>query len=281
MKIGRIELVKNCPDVTLTGYLLVFSKESVPLDDPIKNSDDSKRPAIIICPGGGFLTISEREAEPVTLFFAEQGYQGFVLRYTTYSTSESQKMNISKGLTVKQNVNFPCQLYELGQAMLLLHSNSERWHIDPQKIGICGFSSGGNIVALYSTRYNEPILTDYFDVSPEQLRPSVTIVGYPLTDYHFLMGKDLENRMKSPQKYAFLKACNIAYLGVEFPSKQLQEDVSPVNHVDKDTPPFFIWTTSTDSMVSLVHSLNMAEALSDSDISMSCIFLEKVTMVLV
>ena len=42
----------------------------------------SRRPAVVICPGGGWTMLSPAEAEPVALFFLNQGYQAFVLNYT-------------------------------------------------------------------------------------------------------------------------------------------------------------------------------------------------------
>ena len=41
-----------------------------------------RRPAVVICPGGGYGMTSDREAEPVALKFLEKGFQCFVLRYS-------------------------------------------------------------------------------------------------------------------------------------------------------------------------------------------------------
>ena len=44
---------------------------------------DEKRPAAVICPGGGYAFVSKDEGEPVALAFAKEGYHTFVLRYST------------------------------------------------------------------------------------------------------------------------------------------------------------------------------------------------------
>ena len=70
-----IKFYENREDVTLTTYVLKDSQELL---------DGKKRPAIIICPGGAYLSCSDREGEAVALRFASMGYHTFVLRYSTY-----------------------------------------------------------------------------------------------------------------------------------------------------------------------------------------------------
>ncbi|WEV40856.1 alpha/beta hydrolase [Lactobacillus sp. ESL0681] len=255
MKIKKINLVKDNPEVTLTTYLLADSPEMLA---------GKARPAIIICPGGGYFNCSDREAEPVAMYFASQGYHAFVLRYSTYQTGELTMPDLSKPLPVKEASLYPRQIRELGQAMLLIKQNASDWQVDPDQIGVCGFSAGGNVAALYATRYNEAVLTDYLQVTVQQLRPAFAITGYALTDYH-LLDRDLA-KQTSGMDAAFMKASNVAYLGKEFPDYELEASVSPIDHVDSQTPPFFIWTTSTDQLVSAGHSLNLASALAKANI---------------
>ncbi|WEV44313.1 alpha/beta hydrolase [Lactobacillus sp. ESL0684] len=255
MKIKKINLVKDNPEVTLTTYLLADSPEMLA---------GKARPAIIICPGGGYFNCSDREAEPVAMYFASQGYHAFVLRYSTYQTGELTMPDLSKPLPVKEASLYPRQIRELGLAMLLIKQNASDWHVDPDQVGVCGFSAGGNVAALYATCYNEAVLTDYFQVAAQQLRPAFAITGYALTDYH-LLDRDLA-KQTSDMGAAFMRASNVAYLGKEIPDYELEAAVSPVDHVDSQTPPFFIWTTATDQLVSAVHSLNLASALAEANI---------------
>lgn len=256
MKIEKFNLDKQNLDVTLTAYLL---------DDSPEMLNGKPRPGIIICPGGGFFNCSDREAEPVAMYLVNLGYDAFVLRYTTYFSGSLQMPDLSKPLPVNTEKIYPKQIRELGQAMLLVRKNAKKWKVDPNKVGICGFSAGGHVAALYATRFNEPVLKNYFQVDSKYLRPAVVVIGYALTDYHFL--DNTVRKMKSrPMDYNFMKASNVAYLGTEFPSYSLEEKVSPVNHVDSDTPPFFIWATATDPLVSPIHSLKMAKALAENKI---------------
>lgn len=74
MKTEVIKLYENRDDVTLTTYILQDSPELLA---------GKVRPAIIVCPGGGYFNCSDREAEPVALKFASKGYHTFVLRYNS------------------------------------------------------------------------------------------------------------------------------------------------------------------------------------------------------
>ena len=79
MKTEVIRLKEGREDVTLTTYVLQDSPDLLA---------GKSRPAILICPGGGYFNCSDREAEPIALRFAGMGYHCFVLRYSTYCRGE-------------------------------------------------------------------------------------------------------------------------------------------------------------------------------------------------
>ena len=257
MKIKKIFLGKENQSASLTTYVL---------DDSIETLNGKSRPAVIICPGGGFFTCSDREAEPIAMYFVSLGYHAFVLRYTTYFSDTLEMSDLLKTLPKKENTIYPKQIRELGQAMLLIRKNALKWHVDTERIGVCGFSAGGHVAALYSTEFNEPVLTDYLGVDKNDLRPAFGILGYPITDYH-LLDADLEKRKNNLTDYHFMTASNIVTCGTEIPDKELETKLSPVDHVDSETPPFFIWTTATDPLVNPLHSLELASILAQNNIS--------------
>lgn len=96
-------------NVDYTAYL----HETQPEDD-----GRSLRPAVIICPGGGYLMTSDREGEPVALFYTQHGFQAFVLRYITKDRGDA---------------TYPNALYDLGKMMLTIHENAHRWQVDVKK----------------------------------------------------------------------------------------------------------------------------------------------------
>lgn len=107
------------PDATLEGYIL---------DCELSLGQEKTRPAILVCPGGGYVFISEREAEPLALSYAAQGYHAFVLRYSTGREA--------KGFA---------PLEEVSWAVGYIREHAAEWNIDPEKILSCGFSAGGHL----------------------------------------------------------------------------------------------------------------------------------------
>ena len=120
-------------------------------DSGLKLGQDLVRPALVICPGGGYVYLSPREAEPVALAYAAKGIQAFVLHY-------------SLGWEVK---GFQ-PLKEMDWAIGLIREHANDWYVDADKILACGFSAGGHL-ALSSGLLGKN-------------RPNGLILGYPATD---------------------------------------------------------------------------------------------------
>ena len=132
----------NCPEhpeATLEGYIL---------DCEISLGQGQDRPAIVICPGGGYVYCCPREAEPVALRYAAAGFHAFILRYSTgWDAADFSPLK------------------EVSWVIGLLRENAHQWHIDPDKIVTCGFSAGGHL-ALAAGLLGEN-------------KPNAMILGYP------------------------------------------------------------------------------------------------------
>ena len=131
--------VPGHPEATLEGYIL---------DCELTLGQSSSRPAIVVCPGGGYAYCSPREAEPVALRFAAQGFHAFVLRYSTGWDA----------------ADF-APLQEVSWVIGYIRENAETWHVNPQQIVTCGFSAGGHL-ALAAGLLGEN-------------KPNAMILGYP------------------------------------------------------------------------------------------------------
>lgn len=138
------------PEATLEGYIL---------DCEITLGQEPKRPAVLVCPGGGYLYCSPREAEPVALRYCAAGYHAFILRYS-----------------VGWDAADFAPLAEVSWAVGLLRENSDAWNLDPEKIAVCGFSAGGHL-ALASGLLAEN-------------KPNAMILGYPAASAPNLPGAD-------------------------------------------------------------------------------------------
>lgn len=147
-------------------------KENVFLDCYLLNSglklgQDMARPAVVICPGGGYVYLSPREAEPVALAYAAKGIHAFVLNYSVgWEAAGFQPLK------------------EMDWAIGLIRQRAAEWNVDVNKILTCGFSAGGHL-ALAGGLLGEE-------------KPNGVILGYPATDLSgggdlmtmLLVGKD-------------------------------------------------------------------------------------------
>lgn len=143
----------NVPDskeATLEGYIL---------DCEITFGQETKRPAVLVCPGGGYVYCSPREGESVALAYASKGIHAFVLRYSTKFNAAGFK-----------------PLQEVSWAIGYIREHAQEWNIDPEKIAVCGFSAGGHL-ALSSGLLAEN-------------KPNAMILGYPAVQIPNLPGAD-------------------------------------------------------------------------------------------
>lgn len=247
-----IRLYENREDVTLTTLINDHSQEFL---------GKRKRPAILICPGGGYMVCSEGEGEPVALAFLRMGYQAYVLHYSVYSdpmpTNAPPTMVDGKQvppafaafapkMEPKERCMFPNPMLDIKKAMEVIRENSDEWLTDPDQIVLCGFSAGAHNAGLYSTywkRMNMP-------------RPVATILGYGLGDE-----RDNWRENMSDAEIAEQRNISIAMVGTAEPDEETLDKISIVKQISSDTPPMFLWNTSEDQMVMPIQTLKMAEAL--------------------
>ncbi len=139
--------------VTLTTYISYECRE---LNMP-------PRPAIVICPGGGYKWLSDREAEPIAKEFFARGFNCFILRYS-----------------VAEDAVFPRPLVEASRAVVHVRENAEKYNVDPEKVFIIGFSAGGHLAASLGTMWHEDF-AKASDGMPYGLnRPTGMILCYPV-----------------------------------------------------------------------------------------------------
>ncbi len=190
-------------------------------------SKDRKRPAILVIPGGGYGMRSEREAEPIALQFIAEDMAAFILHYS-----------------VKEDCGFPRCLLEALCAVKTIREHAEEWNIDPQRIGVIGFSAGGHLAASVGAFWNHKFVKDALGDN-EILRPNAAILSYPvITSGPFAHRGSFNN-----------------LVGVDADQERL-DFVSIEKQVTSDYPPTFLWHTASDEVVPVENSLMMASALS-------------------
>ncbi|WP_053362849.1 alpha/beta hydrolase [Bacillus sp. FJAT-27251] len=193
---------------------------------------ERKRPAVIICPGGGYEFTSDREAEPIAIKLNAMGIHACVLRYSTAPAV------------------FPTSLMELASAVALVRENAEKWNVDNKKIIAAGFSAGGHLAASLGVFWNEGFLSEKLGVPADVIKPNGLLLSYPVI---------------TSGEHAHRGSFD-ALVGKE--DLQLLEKVSLEKQVSKDTPPTFLWHTFTDEPVPVENSFLFANALLKQKISL-------------
>lgn len=196
----------------------------------------NRRPLILICPGGGYEFVSDREAEVMALQFTAMGYHAAVLTYS-----------------VKPAV-FPTQILETAQAWKIIRDNGEKWNVLSDKIIILGCSAGGHLAASYSLFCEEDFVVSSVGISADKLRPAGMILCYPVItsgkfahqgSFAALLGSDYDKLTES----------------------EFMDKVSLEKQVTDNTPPAFIWHTYTDNVVPVENSLMFAAALREKNVN--------------
>ncbi|MCE1197004.1 alpha/beta hydrolase, partial [bacterium] len=177
---------------------------------------ERRRPAVLICPGGGYSFRSAREAEPIALQFNAAGYHAFVLHYSVAPRRH------------------PLPLLDVSRAMCLLRGRADAYRIHSGRIALCGFSAGGHLAASLGVFWDKPIALGAPGIEPGLNRPDALILSYPVIT-------------SGPYAHRGSFEC---LLGPEAGPEKLDE-VSLERHVSDKTPPTFIWHTYADEGVPL------------------------------
>ncbi len=202
--------VKDIP--TLTPYLV----------------EGAKRPAVVVCPGGGYGGLAGHEGHDYALWLNQQGVSAFVLKYRLGSGG----------------YRHPIMLGDAQRAIRTVRSRAQEWRVDPQRVGIMGSSAGGHLASTAVTHFDAGKADAADAIDKESCRPDFGILCYAVIS----MG---DNTHQGSRK-------NL--LG-DNPEPALIELLSNEKQVTKETPPCFIWHTWEDQAVKVENSLEFAAAL--------------------
>ena len=187
-----------------------------------------KTAAVVVCPGGGYGGLAAHEAEPIAQWLNSIGVTGVVLRYR-----------------LGPKYHHPVELQDAQRAIRTVRARAGEWNVDPQRVGILGFSAGGHLAATASTQFDagDPNAKD--PVDRQSSRPDVSVLVYPVITF------------TDPHTHAGSRR-NL--LG-DNPPQELVDAMSAEKRVTRDTPPAFIFHTADDQAVPVENALLYASAL--------------------
>lgn len=212
----QIQLQGKATGAVLQTYFMDASKELL---------NSTRRPAVLLMPGGAYRYTSDREAEPLAIRLNAMGLQVAVLRYSCAPAA------------------YPRALLEAAAAFQLLKDNCTAWNIRQNRIFLMGCSAGGHLAASLGINWNQPIITQY--IQRTDLRPFAQILCYPvITAGAYAHEESIQNLLQEHAE-----------------DEQLRNHVSLELQVHKDVPRTFLWHTYTDPTISVQNSLLFASAL--------------------
>ncbi len=197
----------------------IISKISIPtLTAYLPPKEKANGTAVIICPGGGYwVLVNKTEGTDIAKKLNELGITAFVLKY-----------RIPDPLTMDSTQIGPLQ--DAQQAMKIVRMHADEWLINPNRIGILGFSAGGHLAALTGTQFHKTIIPN-----PERtsVRPDFMILIYSVISLMEGIG-DIGMRNQLLGKQASLS---------------LIKEYSCEWQVSNQTPPTFIVCASDDKLI--------------------------------
>lgn len=177
--------------------------------------------AILICPGGAYTHLAlTHEGSDVAKFYGSQGYHTFVLHYRLNNFEQ-------------QGHRFPDQLNDVTTAIRLIKQQAASRKINPEKIGILGFSAGGHLASMAATMFvnGNPKAIQALDRISS--RPAFSILIYPVIT------------LKGPAAHTYSREMLLG----KNPDSGLVDSLSTNNRVTDFTPPAFIVFSNDDTGV--------------------------------
>jgi pectinesterase len=183
--------------------------------------------AIIVCPGGGYGHLADHEGAPVAEWLNSIGITAFVLKYR-----------------LGPRYHHPAPLQDAARAIRTIRARALEWKIDPERIGILGFSAGGHLAATIATHFDSGKPDARDSIERVSSRPGLAILIYPVIT--------MRDKTHAGSKKNLLG---------DNPLPELIALLSNEEQVTRETPPTFLVHTMTDTAVPVENSQMFAAAL--------------------
>ena len=156
--------------VEITDLLRIQQVDKPMIEVYLPSKKSQTGEAVIICPGGGYKILAyEWEGKDVAKWFNSNGITAIVLKYRLPHTSNNIEGRLSPFL-------------DLQRAVRLTRYNADKWNIDPNKVGIMGFSAGGHLASTLGTHFEDNFFTtDSIDAI--SCKPDFMILMYPVITF--------------------------------------------------------------------------------------------------
>ncbi len=186
-------------------------------------SEKANGTAVLICPGGGYGTLAfDHEGYQIAKWLNDNGIAGVILKY-----------RLPSDMIMKDKKIGPLQ--DAQEGMRAIRRFAGEWKIDPEKVGVIGFSAGGHLASTLSTHYAEQV----YNSDTTSARPDFSLLIYPVITFDSTF-----THMGSRNNLVGRK-----------PSDEILRRYSNETQIDANTPPAFLVHSMDDKAVPVRNSI--------------------------
>ena len=201
------------------------------IDSTTYSAGAGPAPAFLVLPGGGYSHHAEHEGTAIAEWLNGHGVHALVVRYA-----------VGGGC-------FPRALHDVREALAMLREGDTELNVLRDHVGVIGFSAGGHLAGLLATDSEDVSRTERWTFAG---RPDAAILCYPVIELREAFSGRIPNLDAEVAE---------RLLGGDA-SEELRGELSPSTRVTSPdegdpTPPMFLWTTSDDDSVSVLHTSSM------------------------
>ncbi len=173
--------------------------------------------AVIVLPGGGYTWLAtNHEGREIANWLNAMGITAFVLRYR-----------------LGPKYHHPVELGDAQRAVRMVRARAKEFAVSPDKIGVMGFSAGGHLASTAETHFDAGNAQASDPIDRVSSRPDFAVLCYPVISFvseysHAGSGENLLGKNAKPE---------------------LLKELSNELQVTQETPPTFLWSSSTDTVV--------------------------------
>ncbi|MDZ7320796.1 alpha/beta hydrolase [Kosakonia sacchari] len=187
---------------------------------------------ILVTPGGSYRrVVLDKEGSALAPCFNAKGYTLFVMTYRLPGDGHEEGAD--------------APLADVQRAIRVIRACAQEWRLDPERIGIMGFSAGGHAAASLGTRYNENVYHSVDEMDKQHARPAFMALVYPVITMH----QEIDHPMSRQQLIG------------DTPSDEQIRRYSAEQMADENTPPTFLLHAVDDPAVKVENSMVMFSAL--------------------
>jgi acetyl esterase/lipase len=225
--IPRVKLWDKTPNV-IEGNETNANPTEPTMDLYLPPADKATGTAVVVFPGGGYSNLAMgHEGNDVGNFFLKNNVAAFVVRYR-------------HGPRYHQ----PIPLMDAQRALRTVRAKAADYHVDPNRIGVIGFSAGGHLAASVATLFNDGPKPEAADAIDQQsARPDFAFLIYPVIN----MSDDAVTHKGSRTQ-------------LTQDNKELFAQYSLETRVTRETPPIFLVHGTNDRTVPVMNAVLFYEA---------------------